>query len=321
MTCAPPAMSFDAVRPLWESLLAARPWSSIFLTPLWQETWWEQFGDDDELRLFAVGPEDAPLGLAPLQLQGDRLTFLGDTDLFDYHDFISSDPAFYPALLDCIESEPWRTFELASVPAWTATHELLPDAARARGYDVAVEHEDVAPGIVLSGGWDDYLATLRKKDRHELRRKLRRLDAAGDVVLRLSDAQTFERDLELFQSVMAESREEKKDFLSPARQAFFVRMARRMRDAGALKLFLLEFDGEPIASVLTFDYAGRRLLYNSGYRQDYARLAPGLLLKALCIRDAIDSGLTYFDLLRGGEGYKRHLGAEDHAISRITVRR
>ena len=321
MTCAAPTNSFAGLLPLWEDILSRRPWSSVFLTPEWQQTWWAEFGKDDELRLFTVGPLDAPLGVAPLQLQGDRLSFLGDTDLFDYHDFITAEPAFYPALLDCIETEPWRTFELASVPEWTPTFDLLPQAARHRGYNVLIEQEDVVPGIELPGSWDEYLALLRKKDRHELRRKLRRLESAGQTTMRLADASTFDRDLDTFQEVMAESREEKRDFLSPERQSFFGRMARRMRDAGSLKLFMLELEAEPIAAVLTFDYAGRRLLYNSGYRQDYAHLSAGLLLKALCIQDAIENGLTYFDLLRGAESYKYHLGAVDSAIYRIVVNR
>ena len=45
------------------------------------------------------------------------------------------------------------------------------------------------------------------------------------------------------------------------------------------------------------------------------------MLKALCIRDAIERGLTYFDLLRGDEPYKYHLGAAELAIHRIVVTR
>ena len=44
----------------------------------------------------------------------------------------------------------------------------------------------------------------------------------------------------------------------------------------------------------------------AGYRHGYDHLATGLMLKALCIKDAIESGLTYFDLLRGAEHYKYH---------------
>ena len=292
------------------------------MTPEWQEAWWDEFGPDDELRLLIVGPADAPLGLAPLQASGERITFLGGTDLFDYHDFISADSAFYPALFDCLEDEEWSTMELPSVPEWSPTFELLPQAARERGYAVVVEEEDVVPGVTLPESWDAYLAGLRKKDRHELRRKMRRLESAGPVRVRLADAETLERDLALFQEVMAESRAEKREFLSPAREAFFQRMTNRMFEAGHLRLFLLEIGDDPAAAaVLAFDYAGRRLLYNSGYRHGYDHLAAGLMLKALCIKDAIERGLSYFDLLRGAEPYKYHLGGVDGRIHRIVVTR
>lgn len=322
MICAEATTSFAPVRAAWRELLDRMPWSSIFMTPEWQEAWWEEFGRDDELRLFTVGPPGAPLGLAPLQLSGERITFIGGTDLFDYHDFIASDPAFHFALFDCLENEPWSEMDLTSVPEWSPTFTALPQAARERGYGVTIEEEDVAPGITLSGSWETYLAGLRKKDRHELRRKLRRLESAGAVRMRLADSATLERDLSLFREMMAESSEEKSEFLSPDREAFFRRVTTRMYEEGHLRLFFLEIDDEPAAAaVLAFDYAGRRLLYNSGYRHAYDHLAAGLMLKALCVKDAIESGLTYFDLLRGPERYKYHLGAVDGRIHRIVVTR
>ena len=140
--------------------------------------------------------------------------------------------------------------------------------------------------------------------------------------VRLADAATLERDLALFREVMAESTEEKSEFLSPERQAFFRRVTGRMHEMGRLRLFLLEIGDDPAAAaVLSFDYAGRRLLYNSGYRHAYDHLAAGLMLKALCIKDAIEGGLAYFDLLRGPEHYKYHLGAVDGRIHRIVVTR
>ena len=166
--CAEATRSFAPVHSLWRELLERLPWSSIFTTPEWQEAWWDEFGQDDELLLLTVGPADAPLGLAPLQLSGGRIAFIGGTDLFDYHDFIAPDPAFYFELFDCLESEPWDAMELSSVPEWSPTFTLLPQAARERGYGVTVEEEDVVPGVTLPESWDAYLASLRKKDRHEL---------------------------------------------------------------------------------------------------------------------------------------------------------
>jgi len=322
LTCVSAKESFAAASQQWHELLARRAWTTLFITPEWQRIWWEQFGDErSDLCLLTVGPSDAPLGIAPLVMQGDTLTFVGDTDLFDYHDFVEVAPGFHEALAACLADEPWQTIDLRSVPAFSPAIEALPVAFRAIGCDVTVEDEDVVPGLDLPSTWDEYLAGLRKKDRHELRRKLRRLDAAGDVRLVEADSSALESEFDAFCDLMAESRDEKRDFMLPERATFFRRVVEWTSDAGFLRLFFLELNGERVAATLSFDYAGRRLLYNSGYRLAHGHLAVGLMLKALCIKDAIERGMTYFDFLRGPELYKYDLGGTNVALRRILVRR
>ena len=55
----------------------------------------------------------------------------------------------------------------------------------AQGWTLNVEREDVCPVVTLPEGadMDGYLATLGKKERHEIRRKVRRAEAAGEVLL------------------------------------------------------------------------------------------------------------------------------------------
>ena len=322
MTCFSVEEGFATAEDCWRDLLARRSWTSLFLTPEWQRLWWEQFAEPGfELRIFTVGPASAPLGVAPLMLRGDTLSFLGDTDLFDYHDFVDVEPGFHQALAECLINEPWKTIDLRSVPAFSPAITALPEAFRAMGCEVTVEDEDVVPGLQLPGVWEDYLSGLRKKDRHELRRKERRLQAAGDVRLVEADGGDLEAEFDLFHDLMAESREEKRDFMLPERESFFRKVVEWTSKAGYLRLFFLELNGQRVAAALAFDYDGRRLLYNSGYRIASGALAVGLMLKAFCIRDAIERGLTYFDFLRGPEAYKYHLGGHDTGLHRIVVRR
>ena len=53
------------------------------------------------------------------------------------------------------------------------------------GWTLNVEREDVCPVVTCRSGAtiDDYLATLGKKERHEIRRKVRRAEAAGEIRL------------------------------------------------------------------------------------------------------------------------------------------
>ena len=45
MTCAEATRSFAPVRAVWRELLGRLPWSTIFMTPEWQEAWWDEFGN------------------------------------------------------------------------------------------------------------------------------------------------------------------------------------------------------------------------------------------------------------------------------------
>jgi CelD/BcsL family acetyltransferase involved in cellulose biosynthesis len=325
LPCSTLETSFVTPHAPWQDLTNRQDHGSIFHTPQWQQTWWDQYGGGSkELVALVVGRESAPVGLATLVREGDILSFLGGTDLFDYHDFTlgPGDPAdFYAALAGCLDGESWRTLDLQSIHEDSLTLRYLPDQFRRQGYTVTVEVEDVVPGLHLPPTWDEYLAGLRGKDRHELRRKLRRLATAGEYRVVHSTQDTLREELDQFLELMQESREEKRDFMVPDRGAFFHTVVQRMQEAGCLRLSFLEIDGKRVAVVLCFDYAGRRLLYNSGYRLDYGQYSVGLLLKALVLREAIEEGLTYFDFLRGPEPYKYHLGARDANLYRIVIRR
>lgn len=313
--------SFDEIRKPWRDYQLLQDWSSVFLTPEWQETWWSIYGEEGSLNLIDVKNDEKSLGIAPLALKNQTLRFIGDTDLFDYHDFITNEKEFYPHLLTSIEKLDWNTFELASVPAWSPTFNLLPEAASRYGYNVSIEFEDVVPGIRLPSSWDEYLYMLNKKDRHELRRKFRRIESSGALNVRMSNPSTLAADLNVFIAMMIGSREDKKDFLVPQREDFIQAIAFKMQESNYLRLFVLELGDIPVAALMCFDYQNTRLVYNSGYEQAFSHLSVGLILKALCIKDAIESNLDYFDLLRGPEAYKYHLGATDLSVHKIRISR
>ena len=312
--------SFQDARGEWAAALRHSPAASIFLSPSWQEVWWRHFGGGRELAGFS-----APGGLASLARTGGVLGFVGAPDTFDYNDFLvrpGDEAAFYATLLELLDAWEWDSLILDSIIEDSPTLAHLPDLARGRGYNVAVEYEDVTSGVSLPGDWDEYLGLLTKKDRHELRRKLRRLDGQTRwdwYCLRqpgaVSDA------FDDFLSLMRMSRADKVDYMTPERERFFRDLARRMAELGCIRLFFMEIDGRRAAASLCFDYGGARLLYNSGYDPGLSYYSVGLLLHAMCVKDAIESGLAYFDFLRGPEPYKAHLGGRQKSLYRMVVQR
>ena len=316
----------DGTEKRWQELLQACTVDTLFITPLWQRVWWEQFGDGAEMLLLSLQDGGNLEALAPLARHDGSIRFIGDQDVCDYNDFLvlrGAESRFYPSLLDHLEGETWQTLDLYSVPEGSPTLAYLPELARQRGYQVEVQEEDVAPGVRLPESWEAYLQTLTKKDRHELRRKLRRLESAseGFRYYSVSEPTEVEHSLDDLLSLMRSSREDKRDFLTPSREQFFRRLATEMARVGILKLFFLEMGGERMAATMCFDYGATRLLYNSGFNPAHGYYSVGLLLKALCLKDAIEEGKEYFDFLRGSEPYKYDLGARDRSLYQVVVRR
>jgi len=317
--------SFASLEELWNSLIPDCGVKSFFLSHDWQRLWWDSFGEGRELLLLAFHQASENLGIAPLQRQDDVVSFLGDTDLFDFHDFIipqGKEAAFYPILEDYLTSQPWQQLYFPSLSHTSPTLEYLPQMAERQGWKCQVEQEDVSPTLILPEDWDTYLSGLRKKDRHELRRKFRRLEGAEGFEPKVyTNPEDVANKLGAFFDLMRQSREEKHRFLTPERESFFRAMAVALAEVGVLGLWFLEQNGTPVSSALCFDYCGRRLLYNSGFDPAFAELSVGLLLKATCIQDAIERKLTSFEFLRGDEPYKYHLGGVDQVVYQMTVSR
>ncbi len=274
---------------------------------------------------FYVRDDDGVAAIASLFRSGDTLSFMGNQDTFDYNDFMVTpgyEAVFFDVLLGCLEDQSCNALELWSLIENSPTLTYLPDMARERGYQVVVEQEDVTSGIELPKTWDDYLAVLSKKDRHELRRKFRRLDSSLDWRwYSIVDPEQVADRLGEFISLMRQSRADKDEYLTEERERFFQRITQRMAQQGALKLFFLEVEGQAVATSLCFDYGSSRLLYNSGYNPEFGYYSVGLLLNALCLKEAIEQGTAYFDFLRGPEPYKHHLGGQQRNLYQMVVKR
>ena len=309
----------------WCALLDRVAEPAPFMHPTWQRVWLEEFAEGREPLYLAVRDGGSLTGVAPLLRDGESLSFVGHYSICDYMDFIVPPEGardVFSALLDALREERWSEIELRGLRPGSPALAELPALVQAAGMTVECEDEAVAPRIELAASWDEYVASLGKKDRHELRRKIRRVQAAGELEMRAhTSPEAVEEHLPMLLRMMVESRADKANFMSEQMGRFFHRMARAMAEEGLVRLYELELDAKPVASVLCFDQGGQFYLYNSGYDPELSGLAVGIVSKALCLMEAIDSGRHCFDFLRGHEAYKYDLGGRDQQVQRLAIRR
>ena len=241
-------------------------------------------------------------------------------------------PAASAAVADYLEhpvGEAWDAVDLRRLrcgdPAGDALAAALGAREMADGWTLNVEREDVCPVVILPDTDDieAYLGTLGKKQRHEIRRKVRRAEAAGPV--ELIDSTDPLADLEIF--IDLHQKRWGADGLFPPTpggdqsRVFIRRWFEESGTDGGLGLTFLTVAGKRIASGIHLETADSLLFYNAGIEPDARELSPGIVMTYAYIRRALEHGLRRFDFLRGDEPYKYEWGAEDEPIQRILVRR
>ena len=314
----------DAAR--WNALVAGSSLPSVFLSWQWQTAWARAFLGGRALGLLAVSEDSGALaGLLPLyeEAAGPLMRFVGGVDVSDYLDLIAPagrEEEIWGALLEhrAAAAGEW---DLHGIRAASPTLALLPALAPPHGIEVRITREDRCPVLALPPTWDAYLARLSGKDRHELRRKMRRLEAElpGTKTRSLAGPDGWDEGMTEFLRLHRLSRAGKARFMDETMERFFREALGALAEAGWARLWFLDSDGAPIAAFLCLEYSGTVGLYNSGFDPTRARLAPGIVLLAHVIRDAIERGFAIFDFLRGEEPYKYAFGPAPTDLFNVRV--
>jgi CelD/BcsL family acetyltransferase involved in cellulose biosynthesis len=327
------AAAFDVLAAEWNTLLHGSAADTPFLTHEWQTAYWRALGEE-ALKIIEVRDAGGALvGLAPLFLaeaENKRsVRLVGGVDPSDYLDFILAserEAELGPAILDALAAEEdWERIDLYNVPEASPTRVWLAQAAATRGWTYTDERQVASPLLRLPDSLDEYVAGLDKRDRHELRRKLRRADAMEGLRWYVVDgeyASELEPEVDAFLDLMARSHPDKADFMTPKMRSFFYEAVRAAHRGRWLQLAFLEVEGRKAATYLSFDYGDRLMIYNSGYDPDTSGgFSPGIILIARLIEQAIQEGKRAVDFMRGDEEYKYRLGAKDTWVHHLSVER
>lgn len=270
------------------------------------ESWWTTRSEpEDELML--VEAADA---LLPLRKRNGTITFCGDADLTDYHTPLGSGST--DAFVEAARDWSGHTVDLDSLPAEASV--AMSSALTRAGVDVRSERHATAAVLRLPASFDDWLETIGKKQRHEVRRKRRRFaEELGEPTIERHHDQ---RALKTFFAMHRRASGAKGDFMTPRMEAFFAGLH---ATAGATVDVLLG-DGRPVATAFGFECDCGYYLYNSAYDPAAGYASPGTVMLALLIEDQIRRGAEVFDFLKGDEQYKFRLGAEERPLFRLQGR-
>jgi CelD/BcsL family acetyltransferase involved in cellulose biosynthesis len=314
-----------------------------FLRAEYQQAWWRQRGGGEwppeaHLLIAVAREQGALVGLAPLFHARNRdgrpaLLLVGSIEISDYLDVVvarADCEAFVTRLLDRLTESgvpAWDVIDLYNLPDSSPLRAALGRAAAARGWAATESQLEPVPAIPLPDDWETYLATMvEKKERQEIRRKLRRAQGSEEKVgwyfVGSAHGSGFDvaAEIEAFLDMMTLT-PDKARFLTPVMREQFRAILRAAAENGWLHLAFLTVGGQRAAAYLSFDFGHRLYVYNSAIDPRFNALSAGWVLLGHLLQWAIENKRAAFDFMRGGEDYKFRFGAVAHQIYRVQVSR
>ena len=332
-----PSLRVGAVTGEAELAALERPWRALFAaagnpTPFqsydWQATWWKHHGHG-RLWILTGWDGDALVALLPLTVTPYRGTplrqvrFMG-APLSDVQDILClpkyaawAARAFLGRLAD--ESERWDLCDLPDQRRGSPLTTVTPPE-RLR---IDLVHHRVCPYLPLPPSWDELLGGLGTHMRSNVKRRRKNLQkqfaveyfsatdpagvpAAMQALFRLHGARWRRRGVS-------------GAFAGETMQQFHLEIAQRFAARGWLALHLLRLDGEPVAAFYGFRHRQRVYHYLGGFDPRFSRFGPGVALHSYAIEQAIRSGATEFDMLRGDETYKYYWRCAERDTQRLVI--
>lgn len=307
---------FDALEAEWESLFERAGTSAqLFQTHAWLWHWTRQFLNParHELaivtsrragRLIMVWP--AVLTRGPIR----RLDWMGEP-VSQYGDVLAEPGPDTPRLL----RQAWELLIRSARPDVVSFRKTRTDAVVApllAGIASAPVCRDTAPFADLSGAESfDAYAERRwsSKARKNRRRQMRRLEEIGPVALERhacgDEASRLARHaIAVKRQWLADRGLVSPALADPAYEDFFAAVASGREHASGCRVSTLKVNGEPAALEIALRCRERTALHIIAYDAAFEKGGAGAALMEAGIRDALAEGVTCFDLLGPGGGYK-----------------
>lgn len=280
----------------------------MFFTFLWHRHWQTHFGNNEQLMILSDTPNQV---IIPLSVMDSTAHFTGGEEIADYLDAIGTGvhkAAAWQEVVPLLKKQGVRSLLLRNIPEGSPTITALKTF---RG--VQIEEEDTTPILTLPASFEEYLSALDRKDRHELKRKMKKFEAEHQSLSFIPrhgnsiDIQTLLRLMRLDP--------DKNAFLTGAMNGFFAGLPSVFPKE--TWQFVLTTQETVIATTLAFRVGDSLLLYNSGFDPQYP--GAGWYIKARTIAWAIGQSIRSYNFLQGNERYKYDLGAKDAPVYRISL--
>jgi CelD/BcsL family acetyltransferase involved in cellulose biosynthesis len=332
------AQELSSYRMLWNSLFAATPNASFFLTIDWLEACWRHFGQGQKLRVLIPYAAGEPLGILPLCVRRERhrlstirvLTYPLDNWGTWYGPIGPNPAATMMAAIQHIRRTPrdWDMIELRWVAADHTEGGKSARALRIAGMLSEKKEYQQTSIVDLPADWDTYLAGKSRPLRRHYRHGVRELMDSGRAEFirhRPAPAAAGDGDpgWDYYDMCETVARVSWQADVTHGNTITHDRVRDFFRDAhasaarlGMADISVLKVDGRPAAFLYSYQCGGRVTALRTGFDPAISGVGSALMFQAL--RDSCSRGDHTLDFGSGEGEHKRRLRTRTESTYRLT---
>lgn len=336
----------ETLQTVWRGL-QGRSNSSFFVSWEWIGRWLAHLPAHIPRSLLRVETEGRLVGLAivckhsqmrrglPGKSRGLYINCTGDPQLdeltIEYNGLLTESGLEAPALRAAIA-------HLAREPEWDEIFlngwervDMLDDTLTGSGIRLIERRRHRCYHVDLRGLRDSnrqYIETLPRKIRYNLRRAFREAEQLGGLALDLAasaeEASQFLEELKTLHQRAWTGRGQPGSFANRFFSAFHADLVAHLGDEDFVQLARLRVGGVAVGYVYNFVYRGRVYNYQSGFDFAFSSVAawrPGVICHARTIELSCERGLDVYDFMAGDHIYKRELGTASTEMVWVTLQR
>ncbi len=181
---------------------------------------------------------------------------------------------------------------------------------------------ETCPVLMFPSSFDEYVKSLGKNMREQIKRYPKRLEKQFRVEYELAQSEAQVEialnDLFRLHGKRWRARGQTGVLGLPSRQKFHRLVCQKFLEAGFLRLWTLRCDGQAACVLLSYFWDNKYWFFIGGFEPELMRWSVGTCLFSRVFQCAIEEGAREFDFLRGAEEYKYRFGAIDRPYKNLS---
>ena len=322
-------------REIWNKLNTEDSGGTVFTTYEWVESWYRYYKFSGTPLVLLIYNDNDPIGIVPLyvwngtlgKIRIKRIDFaghnlgLGNLIVTDFVD------TAVPAVMDYLSAHTinWDVLILKGVfkssAQFTGLQKWLSENKRTNEispYDI--------PAIELKGTWDDYMNRIGKKNRYEVRKKIKKANETTAIKLHRYNSlgeQDLERYMDLLVRIGNNSWKDDSDSSIGSNahvEGFYRQVAKQFNEKGKLDISILHIADTPVAYLFGLLFGNKYFQIDTAYLEEHKEFSPGTLLQMMLVQELYDNNHNIEAIVNYGDfAYKRRYFRESVEASLFYI--